>query len=247
MDWNLRYQENDTPWDKGAAHPVLDGKFFGSALAGRVLVPGCGVGHDVRAWAAIGTECVGVDISPIALERATAFAQGPEISYFLGDFLELPVALRGGFDAVFEHTCLCAIDPSRRPDYAQASHLALRPGGRLCGVFYAEPDNDGGGHAYGGVGCGEGPVEAGGGGGGEHRNGNEDGGCSGRCPEGCCVIGDRCCGCGGAGGGGSGCCSGDAGERSFVPSLPVSVDRYQEPDRREPAPSWCGRLLLGQP
>ncbi|MEI7865706.1 MAG: methyltransferase domain-containing protein [Chthoniobacterales bacterium] len=149
MDWNLRYKENDTPWDKGAGHPVLSGKLFGSAMGGRVLVPGCGVGHDVRALAAAGVECVGLDISPIALKQASAFAQGKGSSYVLGDFLQLPVALRGGFDTIFEHTCFCAIEPDRRPDYAQAAHLALRSGGRLCGIFYAEPDNDDDGPPYG--------------------------------------------------------------------------------------------------
>jgi hypothetical protein len=39
MDWNRRYEENDTPWDKGEAHPVLRDMLAHDALSGRVLVP----------------------------------------------------------------------------------------------------------------------------------------------------------------------------------------------------------------
>jgi len=149
MDWNLRYRENDTPWDKGAGHPVLQDRLVGFAQTDRVLVPGCGFGHDVRLLAATGLECVGLDISSVALQRAEAFADIPSASYIRGDFLELPVALHGSFDVVFEHTMFCAIDPVQRPDYVRAAYLALKPGGRLYGIFYAEPDNDGGGPPFG--------------------------------------------------------------------------------------------------
>ena len=55
MDWNLRYEEGDTPWDKGGAHPVLADMLSRRPFSGRVLVPGCGRGHEDepcwRAWA----------------------------------------------------------------------------------------------------------------------------------------------------------------------------------------------------
>jgi len=45
--------------------------------------------------------------------------------------------LRGPFDAIVEHTCFCAIDVERRPEYVEAVARALVPGGTLLGVFYA--------------------------------------------------------------------------------------------------------------
>ena len=72
MDWNRRYIEGDTPWDKGDAHPALGVALAQSALSGRVLVPGCGTGHDVRALAGQGLEVTGLDIAPLALEKARA-------------------------------------------------------------------------------------------------------------------------------------------------------------------------------
>ncbi|MBJ7285257.1 MAG: thiopurine S-methyltransferase, partial [Akkermansiaceae bacterium] len=46
VDWELRYQSGDTPWEKGSASPALIellGKFRDWGL-GPVLVPGCGLG-----------------------------------------------------------------------------------------------------------------------------------------------------------------------------------------------------------
>lgn len=149
MDWNTRYAQGDTPWDKGRAHPALDGMLSRGVLGGRVLVPGCGTGHDVRELARLGLEVVGLDVAALAVERARLHAPAGRETYVLGDLFDLPAVFRGAFDGVFEHTCFCAIDPARRPDYVRAVASALRPGGRLLAVFYADPDNDGEGPPHG--------------------------------------------------------------------------------------------------
>lgn len=148
-DWNRRYEENDTPWDKGEAHPVLGEMLDAHALGGRVLVPGCGTGHDVRALARRGLEVVGLDIAPRALARAQTEPRVANETYLLGDLFALPPDMAGAFDGVFEHTCFCAIDPARRKDYAAAVARVLRPGGRLLAVFFANPDNGGVGPPFG--------------------------------------------------------------------------------------------------
>src|SRR2546423_2612977 len=108
-DWEQRYQTGDMPWEKGApspglvdflaAHPELQ--------RGTVCVPGCGTGHDVRAWAAAGFDAFGFDIAPSAIELAKerTAAAGLEARFALDDFLkdEPPVL----FDWVFEHTLFC--------------------------------------------------------------------------------------------------------------------------------------------
>ena len=142
VDWEARYTEGDTPWDKGIPHPALCEWLAKHPLHGKVLVPGCGAGHDVRAISQNpGALVVGMDIAPSALERARAHsATGAEV-YVLGDFLAGEAAKLGPFDAIFEHTCFCAIPPSRRADYAREAAAALRPGGILLGVFFGNPDN----------------------------------------------------------------------------------------------------------
>lgn len=148
-DWNRRYEEGDTPWEKGKAHPVLSDMLAHNALSGRVLVPGCGTGHDVRELARKGLEVVGLDVAPLAIERARGHKPAGGEQYALGSLFELPHEWRGAFDGVFEHTCFCAIDPSRREDYASVIAEVLKPGGRFLAVFYADPDNDNDGPPFG--------------------------------------------------------------------------------------------------
>src|SRR6266542_6168987 len=55
-DWEARYQSGDMPWEKGEPSPGLV-DFLGAQpelRRGTVVVPGCGTGHDVRAWSAAG-------------------------------------------------------------------------------------------------------------------------------------------------------------------------------------------------
>jgi methyl halide transferase len=72
-DWNERYVLGDTPWEKGApAPPLLSWMARYGPLNGDVLVPGCGLGHDVRAIAKASPDArvVGLDLAPEALVQA---------------------------------------------------------------------------------------------------------------------------------------------------------------------------------
>lgn len=140
-DWEAQYQKGETPWDKGAPSPGLLGFLARESLRGRVLVPGCGVGHDVRAIAPYAAEVVGIDIAPSAVEEARRFPKAGQERYELANLFDLPAPLRGSFDWVWEHTCFCAIDPSMRPAYVEAVAGALKPDGRLLAIFYLDPGN----------------------------------------------------------------------------------------------------------
>ena len=61
------------PWEKGAPSPgLVDFLAAHPELArGTVCVPGCGTGHDVRAWARAGFQAFGCDIAPSAIRLAT--------------------------------------------------------------------------------------------------------------------------------------------------------------------------------
>jgi SAM-dependent methyltransferase len=84
---------------------------------------------------------VGIDISPTALQLASAFGKKSNESYILGDFLSGTAVKNQKFDWFFEHTCFCAIPPTRRSDYVSAAASALRPGGHLLAVFFKNPEN----------------------------------------------------------------------------------------------------------
>ena len=141
-DWESKYQASDTPWDKGAPSPGLVDFLAENPMAGRVLVPGCGLGHDVRALAADGGEVIGIDIAPSAVEAAQKFPATGRERYEHADLFALPPHLPGTCEWVWEHTCFCAIDPALRAAYVAAVAGALVPGGHLLAVFYLDPGND---------------------------------------------------------------------------------------------------------
>lgn len=141
-DWQKYYEENNTPWDRGGPSPALVDWLKTGRMSGRVLVPGCGHGNDLIALAASGAgEVVGLDIAPGAIAAAAERTSGLHgVSLLAGDLFVLGAGeLKASFDWVFEHTCFCAIDPARRPDYVRAVASLLKPGGHLLAVFYLEP------------------------------------------------------------------------------------------------------------
>jgi hypothetical protein len=142
-DWEERYVTGDMPWEKGAPAPplleILAKIPRDSWGAGPVLVPGCGLGHDVRALASLEIPILGLDLSPTAIQRAEKFPQAGLESYELGNFLDPAWAGGRKFTAIWEHTCFCAIDPAERARYA----ACLPAGGLLAGVFYLNPYDPG--------------------------------------------------------------------------------------------------------
>lgn len=143
-DWEQHYVEDFTPWDKGAPAPGLVDFLSQQLLDGRILVPGCGLGHDVRAIAAANpkAEVIGLDIAPSAVARAVAQPKAGAERYLTGDWFNLPEELAGSCDWIWEHTCFCAIDPGLRDSYVKAAHGALKPDGKLLAVFYLDPYDD---------------------------------------------------------------------------------------------------------
>ena len=145
MNWNEMYERKETPWEKGLPTPVLaevHAKHPG-VFQGRTFVPGCGSGHDVRWLATHGcSEVIGADIAPLAIERAQALDAEAIATYRLADLFNLPSDLIGAFDLVWEHTCLCALEPEMRQPYVQAIHSVLKNGGTVAGVFFINPEMD---------------------------------------------------------------------------------------------------------
>lgn len=134
--WNERYLTGIPPWDRQAVSPALhDWLTAGVLVPGRVLVPGCGRGHEVVALARAGFTVTALDIAPQALAHmGYELAQaGLEARLIRADVLHW----RDGeaFDAIYEQTCLCALPPDDWPAYESRLHEWLKPGGRLCALF----------------------------------------------------------------------------------------------------------------
>jgi len=139
--WQQKYDEEATGWDLGGAHPALRAALDLGLLDGldRVLVPGAGRGHDAVEIASRGHAVTAVDFAPSAIEaiEANAFARGVEVEAAAQDVFDLFERPAGAFDAVYEYTCFCAIDPALRDRYVELITHLVRPGGRL--LMFAFP------------------------------------------------------------------------------------------------------------
>src|SRR3954468_16944499 len=144
-NWEKLYQKGETPWEKGEASPGLVDflKAFPELPKGSVLVPGCGTGHDARAWASAGFEVTGMDLAPSAvqLSREKTTAANLKADFLQMDFLRTEPFKK--FDYIFEHTLFCAIQPDERDVYVQAGERWLDATGRYIAVFYMIPDKEG--------------------------------------------------------------------------------------------------------
>lgn len=144
-DWEARYQAGDTQWEKGAPSPGLVDFLANhpNLPAASVCVPGCGTGHDVRAWVKAGFEAHGFDLAPTAIRLSREKTQQANLQaeFHQSDFLADPPPQ--GFDWLFEHTLFCAINPQRREEYVRAAVRWLKPRGQFLAVHYLIPDKDG--------------------------------------------------------------------------------------------------------
>jgi SAM-dependent methyltransferase len=141
-DWDELYRRRETPWEKGKPHPALvDFVEDNGQLSGKIFVPGCGSGHDVRALSTADNHVLGIDLATRAMTKATARPKVGNEEYLLADLFELPPKFNHQFDWVFEHTCFCAIDPTQRKAYVEVIVRLLRPGGMLLAIFFINPDH----------------------------------------------------------------------------------------------------------
>jgi SAM-dependent methyltransferase len=135
-DWERRYSEGRTGWDRGAVSPALAHWLAAGLLPqGRVLVPGCGHGHEVAALVRAGCQVTAVDIAaqPVMRLRGQLAALGLQAHVVHADLLQWQPA--EPFDAVYEQTCLCAIDPAHWAAYERRLADWLVPGGHLLALF----------------------------------------------------------------------------------------------------------------
>jgi SAM-dependent methyltransferase len=132
--WEKRFRENFTPWDAGGVPAALEQFLRNEPRGQRVLIPGCGSGYEVRAFAEAGHDVLAIDFAPVAVERAQRIL-GPLAQLVrLEDFFKFDPG--GPFDLVYERAFLCALPRRLWPSYAPRVVELLPPGGRLAGFFF---------------------------------------------------------------------------------------------------------------
>jgi SAM-dependent methyltransferase len=119
------------PWDSGEPDPTLVATVeAGTIPAGRALEVGCGTGTNALWLSAHGFDALGVDVSPLAIDRARAkMRAGPSGCRFeVLNFLKDPP--EGPFDFVFDRGCFHVFDaPEVRERFAALVAGVLAPDG----------------------------------------------------------------------------------------------------------------------
>lgn len=143
--WADRYQKQQTPWNIGQPAPPLVSFYqhhISTIPLGKMIVVGCGHGHDAAFFANQGFDVVGLDFVSEALFLAKQRYIN-QVDWLQGNLFQLPNHLLSQFDYVVEHTCFCAIHPDDRQQYVQSVASLLKPQGKYLGLFWAFVDPDG--------------------------------------------------------------------------------------------------------
>lgn len=131
-DWNESYREGNLPWDTGRPSSELKRVVQEHLIRPcRALEIGCGTGTNCVWLAEQGFEVVGIDVAPLAIERAEqrARAAGVPSRFVVADALNL-LDFDEPFGFFFDRGCYHAVRRAAPHEYAPAVARKLAPGGR---------------------------------------------------------------------------------------------------------------------
>lgn len=134
--WQDMYDAGKTGWDRGDANPAMRAWLDEGLLQPcRILIPGCGRGHEAIAMAKAGFDVTAIDFAASAVDHLKDELQrhGAHANVIQTDLFTFCESKP--FDAIYEQTCLCAIDPGQWRTYQQLLACWLRPQGKLFALF----------------------------------------------------------------------------------------------------------------
>jgi SAM-dependent methyltransferase len=140
--WDERYAAQFTPWEAAGLPPTFDvlaASLFDAAHrpAPRVLMPGCGSGHELAWLAEHGFEVLGIDIAERALARARK-SLPPVLAERCARAADFFAFDDGHFDWIYERAFVAALPPSLWPRWAEQCARLTQPGAWLAGYFCIE-------------------------------------------------------------------------------------------------------------
>lgn len=144
-DWRVRWQQGQTGWDLGGAHPALPA-LWQSALGmnlvtdeSAVFVPGCGAGHEAGYLAERGCKVDAIDFVQEAITAArTRYKPSPYLNFAVGDVLTEPEENARAYDVIVDRAMLCALAPEQREPYLKVCAQRLKPGGCFLGILFSK-------------------------------------------------------------------------------------------------------------
>jgi SAM-dependent methyltransferase len=147
IEWNDRYRGGDLPWDTGYPSSELQRVVGRNAIRPcRAFELGCGTGTNSVWLARQGFEVTGIDLAPLAVERAEerAHAAGVNVRFLVADVFSLP-DLDGPFEFFFDRGCYHAVRRDAPEQYAPtiARQLAACGRGLILAGNACEPHDPG--------------------------------------------------------------------------------------------------------
>jgi SAM-dependent methyltransferase len=130
IDWSEHYESGNPPWETGQPSREL-ARVLAEEKIGpcRVLELGCGSGINAVWLAQQGFDVTGVDITPLAIERARqrAIAAGVTVRFEVADVLDLP-ADYGAIPLFFDRGCYHAVRHIDARGYVRSLLRVTAPG-----------------------------------------------------------------------------------------------------------------------
>jgi SAM-dependent methyltransferase len=136
------------PWDIGRPQPAFVRLARQGLLTGQLLDAGCGTGEQTLLAASSGADALGVDVSPLAIERARGKAAARGVPAAAGGQMgsarfEVADALSLGdlgqsFDTILDSGLFHVFDDPSRARYVTSLASVLRPGGRLYLMCFSD-------------------------------------------------------------------------------------------------------------
>lgn len=146
--WEYRYKHRTDNWDLGTPTPVFEELLNSDKLenSGKIVVIGCGRGHDAILFAKNNYLVTAIDFSASAIRETRKHAKKAKvhIETIEANIFELPGKLLHKFDYVLEYVTYCAIEPERRIEFLDNIQRMLKPGGIFIGLFFPIDKRDGG-------------------------------------------------------------------------------------------------------
>ena len=132
--WETRYRDHVTPWEAGGV-PLRLQRFARELAPGaRILIPGCGSGHEASLLSEAGFDVLAIDFSQAAVDLARSNLGRFADRVQLADFFAFDAG--DGFDVMIERAFLCALPRGLWPDYAARAAQLVRPGGTITGFWF---------------------------------------------------------------------------------------------------------------
>ena len=137
--WDNKYKINEFSWDVGYPTPFFVdwSKTIENKKSKKILIPGCGLGHDVIYLSKLGFDVYACDFSSTAVKILRNKVEKNNLStkVIKENFFKLSENFKGYFDYIIEYTFYCAINPSKRPNYIEECSKLLKDKGKLVGIM----------------------------------------------------------------------------------------------------------------